>query len=73
MTETGRCTHTDGEADLPHLGSALADTQFSLGHKDNGTVHTAFLCKTSTEALTQTDPMFTGLWYIILKIKKELS
>lgn len=38
MTETGRWTCTDGKADLPYLGTVLADTQFSLVHKDNGKV-----------------------------------
>lgn len=52
MTETGRWTCTDGKADPPHLGTALADTQFSLGDKDNGRVDTAFLCKTSIKAIT---------------------
>lgn len=50
MTETSKSTRTDGKADLPHLGTALAGTQFSLGHKGNGSVNTAFLWKTSIKA-----------------------
>lgn len=76
MTGTGRWTCTDGKADLPYLGTALADTQFSLVHKDNGKVDAAFLCKTSIKTVTQTDPEFTsstGSQYIILTIKEELS
>lgn len=52
MTGTGRWTCTDGKADLPYLGTALADTQFSLVHKDNGKVDAAFLCKTSIKTVT---------------------
>lgn len=43
MTEAGRWTCADSEADLPYLGTALADTQFSLAHKDNGKGDAAFL------------------------------
>ena len=60
----------------PHLGTALADTQISLGHKDDGRADTAFLCKTSFKAITSTDPMFissTGFQHIILTTKQELS